>query len=512
MEEKETKQKNINFKQKTKENKKIKDKNENIMEEYTKEIKEETKKNIIQKQPDNKAKDTLEKDVETYDNNVKSKKKNIKIVNTYENLKKKAKKLNNKISAKININKIISKIDEKLEINKLKFNTLEMILLIIVAFVFGILISESFIYANLKQDKKETEQNITDIENIYNTIINEYYEDLDKNNLKEAAINGMLGYLKDGYTVYFDDKETEQFNELVDGQYYGLGIEMTLVDNEYPYVSKVFENTPAFDADIKVNDKIIKVEGKDVKGQTLNDISSLIKGNDNKTVKIVIERDNETIEKTLTTKKIDIQSVTSSILSKDSKKIGYIKISIFALNTGEQFIKELASLEKNNIDGLIIDVRNNVGGHLTTVKQILNVFFTPKEPLYKIDRKGKIETTYGTLKEEDVKQYQNNIVVLVNGNSASGSEILASAFKEVKKSQIIGTTTFGKGTVQKVIELKDGGTLKITSETWLTAMGNTINKVGITPTMEVKQGEEYFNNSTFENDIQLQQALDNVVK
>ena len=189
MEEKETKQKNINFKQKTKENKKIKDKNENIMEEYTKEIKEETKQNIIQKQPDNKAKDTLEKDVETYDNNVKSKKKNIKIVNTYENLKKKAKKLNNKISAKININKIISKIDEKLEINKLKFNTLEMILLIIVAFVFGILISESFIYANLKQDKKETEQNITDIENIYNTIINEYYEDLDKSNLKEAAIN-----------------------------------------------------------------------------------------------------------------------------------------------------------------------------------------------------------------------------------------------------------------------------------------------------------------------------------
>ena len=113
---------------------------------------------------------------------------------------------------------------------------------------------------------------------------------------------------------------------------------------------------------------------------------------------------------------------------------------------------------------------------------------------------------------KELKQYQNNIVVLVNGNSASGSEILASAFKEVKKSQIIGTTTFGKGTVQKLIELKEGGTLKITSETWLTAMGNTINKVGVTPTMEVKQGEEYFNNSTFENDIQLQQALDTVVK
>ena len=204
------------------------------------------------------------------------------------------------------------------------------------------------------------------------------------------------------------------------------------------------------------------------------------------------------------TRKIDIPSVESKIIENNDKKIGYISISIFALNTDEQFKTKLLQLEESSIDSLIIDVRNNVGGHLSTVTNILNLFFTKDEILYQIDRKGKIEKTYGT--STDDRNYK--VIVLTNSNSASGSEILASAFKEVKNSDIIGTKTFGKGTVQKLIELENGSMLKITSETWLTSNGNTINKVGVEPTVEIELSDDYKIKPIEENDNQLKKAIE----
>lgn len=411
-----------------------------------------------------------------------------------------------KIKKKINnfFNTIEELINKSLKLDEQKFNLLELLLMVAVSFVFGIFISEAFIYSDVKISKQETNEIISEIEKIYNTIIDEYYEDVDNSKLKESAINGMLNYLNDGYTTYFDETSSESFNEQIDGEYYGVGLEMTLGEDEYPYISKIFDNTPSSDASLELNDKIIKISNDDIKGKSLNDISALIKGENNKEINITILRNNEVIEKTMVTRKIDIPSISSDIISINNKKIGYIDISIFALNTDEQFKESLLNLENSGIDSLIIDVRDNVGGHLSTVSNILNLFFNKSEVLYQIDRKGVIEKTFGT--STDNRNY--DVVVLTNYNSASGSEILASAFKEAKNSAIVGTTTYGKGTVQKLIELESGGMLKITSETWLTSEGNSINKVGVTPTDEVILSDEYKKYPTRENDNQLQKAIE----
>jgi len=415
---------------------------------------------------------------------------------------------NKKNSKKNHLKKIESLIEQRLKLSEEKFNLLELILLIIISFVFGIFISEAFIYNDIKVEKFESNEVLSEIEKVYNTILDEYYQDLNQEELKKAAVNGMLNYLKDGYSTYIDEESSEEFNEQVDGEYYGIGLEMTLGEDGYPYISKIFDNTPAYEAELNLNDKIIKVENQDIKGKNLNEVSSMIKGTENRSVNITVLREDAELEKQLVTKKIDIPSVSSRIIEKDNKKIGYIDISIFALNTDEQFKKSLLNLEDSGIDSLIIDVRDNVGGHLSTVTNILNLFFNKDDVLYQIDRKGVIEKTYGV--ESSDRKYE--VVVLINYNSASGSEILASAFKEVKNSDLVGTTTFGKGTVQKLIELDTGGMIKITSETWLTSKGNTINKVGISPTIEIELNSEYRKNPTDENDNQLQKALEILAK
>lgn len=413
--------------------------------------------------------------------------------------KKQTKK--NKINC---FNKLSLLINNRLKLDDQKFNLLELLLLVAISFVFGILISETFIFNDVKTEKVITNKDLSEIESVYNTILNEYYEDLDKNELKDYAIKGMISYLNDGYSVYFDEKSSEEFNEQVDGEYFGIGLEMYLGKDGYPYISRIFDSTPASDAELMINDKIIKVDNNDIKGFKLTDISSLIKGTDNKKVTITILRGEEQLEKELITRKIDIPSVSSRVIEKNGKKIGYIYISIFALNTDEQFKKSLSLLEKENIDSLIIDVRNNVGGHLSTVTNILNLFFNKDEVLYQIDRKGVVQKKYGT----SVENRNYEVAVLANYNSASGSEILASAFKEVKNSEVIGTKTFGKGTVQKMIELQNGNMLKITAETWLTSNGNAINKVGVKPTIEIDLSDEYKVNPTDENDNQLNKAIE----
>lgn len=420
-----------------------------------------------------------------------------------KNISKKIKKVLQKL--KSNFMKLIKQIKKNLKIEEQTFNVLELTLLVIIAFIFGILISESFIYREVKVETKETKENISELEKTYNSIINEYYEDIDKEGLTNAAIKGMMNYLKDGYSVYFDENSSESFLEQTDGEYYGIGLEMTLGE-DYPYVSQIFDDTPAKEAGIELQDVIIKVDGKDVKGKSLNEISSLIKGesNNGKESVVTVLRGEEELDKKLTTKKISLPSVSSKVFTKNNKKIGYIYISIFALNTDEQFKKSLNELEKQKIESLIIDVRDNSGGHLSTVTNILNLFFNKDEILYQIDRKGTINKTYGSGNSE--RKYK--VAVLANDASASGSEILASAFKETKKSELIGTKTFGKGSVQKLLDLNTGGMIKITSEKWLTPNGNTIHEVGVSPTIEVKLSDEYKENPTEENDNQLQKALE----
>lgn len=407
-----------------------------------------------------------------------------------------------KHNMKEKINKINKNINKKLKLDEQKFSLLELILLICVTFVFGIFISEAFIYNKGDNSTSLIIYN-NEVQKVYNDIVNNYYKNVNEKELKEAAIEGMMEYLGDNYSAYYDEKETDSFNERLEGTYFGIGFEVTYGTDNVPTITSVFDDTPASQAKLQSGDCLIKVNGDDVRKNTLEELVSKIKGIKNKKINLVIERDGKQIDKVLTTQEINIPSVYPYIFTVDEKKIGYLSISLFALNTDKQFLQQLKILEEQKIDSLIIDVRSNLGGHLISVTNILNEFFDENDVLYQIEKKGIIEKTYGKAKNN--KNYP--VVVLIDSASASASEILASAFKEINNSQIIGTTTYGKGTVQQTTELSTGGMIKITTETWLTSLGHQINKIGVTPTIEVKLSEDYIKNPTDANDNQLQEAI-----
>lgn len=411
-----------------------------------------------------------------------------------EYMKKTKKKLKTKLKAYC----------KNLNLTQKKFNSLELCLIIIMALSTGLLFGEIFFSSN----KTITfSKGIQEIQKVYNTLLNNYYGEIDEEKLQESAINGMMSLLGDKYSNYLDTETAQEFNEELDGSFIGLGIEVTNDEDGTPLIISILENTPAEKSGLKAGDKILKVNDEDVSKTNITDLVKKIKGTTKK-IDLVIKRDDKEQTITITTGKVEIQSVTKQIFEKENKKIGYIGISIFALNTDEQFKKALTQLEQEGIDSLIIDVRNNSGGHLDTVVNIASNFINKDNPICQI--KSKDKTTIIKSTEKTDRKY--NVVVLVNKITASASELLAGALNEMYNSEIIGETTYGKGTVQKTMNLSNGSMIKYTAETWLTAKGNSIDAVGITPTIEVTLSEEYYNNPSTETDNQLQKALEVLTK
>jgi len=395
--------------------------------------------------------------------------------------------------------KILEKTDNPIKkIGKEQYNLLEVILIMIITVVFGVFIGSTINH----QKPTQLTAKISELEKVYNNILENYYADLNEDELLEAAVKGMMNYLGDGYSVYMDNEEANEFEEQLDGTYYGMGAELTY-DGQKTYVSKVFEDSPAQKSGLRVNDTIIAVNGENVEGKLPADISDKIKGNDNMTVEIKVLRENVEYALNLQTAKVDIPSVTTKIFEKNNQKIGYIYATIFAANTQQQFKKALNDMNNEKIDALIIDVRDNLGGHLSTVTDMLEMLLPKNTPLYQIKTKDKIEKTVDSTQEH----CQYPIAVLINGVSASASEILASALKEEANAILVGEKTYGKGTVQRTMELSTGGLVKYTIQTWLTAQGNEINKVGVSPTIEVKLNDDYYETRTDEKDNQLQEAI-----
>ena len=337
---------------------------------------------------------------------------------------------------------------------------------------------------------------------------NKYYGEVDKKELTSAAIKGMMNYLSDDYSMYFTEDEKNDFNERLNGVYTGLGVEITNDASNNAMIVTVFDNSSAKDANLKPGDIIAKINGEDVLGLGKEEVVKKIKGKNNYSFNMSVLRDNNLIDVKVVTKSITLSSVTSSVIEKDNEKIGYIYISIFALNTYDQFKKQLEELEKMKITSLIIDVRSNTGGHLTSVTSILDLFLNKTDVLYQIKSKDKIKKVYGT--ETSTRKYP--IVVLTNELSASASEILASALKEAYGAKTVGIKTFGKGTMQNMLDLENGGMIKVTTEEWLTSKGNKINKEGVPVDYEVKLDEKYASNPSKETDNQLQKAIEVLTK
>lgn len=341
----------------------------------------------------------------------------------------------------------------------------------------------------------------------YDAIVNNYYKEVDKDKLVESAINGMVSSIGDEYTSYSDKDVTDNFNETVNGKYMGIGALIMKSENDL-VIYKVFEDSPSYRAGLKDGDIILKLDDKDTKDMSVNDIASIVKNDTNKEVKLLVKRGEENLDITIVKDMVELPVVSGKVINHNDKKIGYISLSIFSSVASEQFNKELVKLEKEGISGLVIDVRGNSGGYLTTVTDIASYFLKKGDIIYKLEVNDKV-----TVRKDKTKESRDYpVAVLIDKNSASASEILASSIKESYNGYVVGTNSYGKGTVQQTLVLSDGSMIKYTIEKWLTPLGNWINEEGVIPTNYVELSSEYLNNPVFENDNQLNKALELVSK
>lgn len=343
--------------------------------------------------------------------------------------------------------------------------------------------------------------------NVYDKVVKNYYMDIDKDKMVDDAINGMLSSIGDVYTNYSDLDSIISFDENVVGTYEGIGAVVYYSDSKI-VVNKVYNNMPAAKAGLKEGDIITKVDGVSYTDKNQENLADYVKSSNNSSVVLTIIRDG--VEKDITIKrsKIEVPVVNSNIFNINNKKIGYISISVFTSVANKQFKASLKELEKKNIDGLIIDVRDNGGGYLSSVTDICSLFLEKGKVIYQLDDGKKITS----VKDKTKTKRTYPVAVLTNELSGSASEILASTIKESYKGFIVGTNTYGKGTVQQVSKLSDGTMIKYTIEKWLTPDGNWINDVGVSPTDYVEQSEAYYTNPLSENDAQLNKALELVSK
>lgn len=338
---------------------------------------------------------------------------------------------------------------------------------------------------------------------VYDTLTENYYGDVSVDELVESAISGMVSSVGDVYTSYADSEYTESFNELINGKYEGIGCTIQQTEEEIKVIS-IYDGGPADKAGLKVNDIIKSVDEYDANEMGATALSEYIKNEATNDINIVVYRDGKEISFNLIRDEVEIPVVESKIINDNDAKIGYLKISIFSSVSFNQFEKQLEELEKENIDSLIIDVRDNSGGYLSSVTDIVSYLLPKGDVIYKIQKNDNIES----VKDKTTTKRKYPIAVLVNGNSASASEILAGAIKDSYGGFVVGNTTYGKGTVQQVKKLSDGSMIKYTVENWLTPNGTWIDGEGIVPTHLVDLDQEYYENPIDENDKQLKKAIE----
>lgn len=381
---------------------------------------------------------------------------------------------------------------------KKNFNYKEVIFLVILTCVVSLWMGNA-IKLNKIEPKTESDDYLKEFEENYQYILDNYYDEVNKEAIIKGAISGMVNALGDDYSVAINDESSNNFNTRLTGSYSGIGIEIVNDNNYNIIISDVFEDTPAAKAGLKVMDVILSIDDVDFSNKKTSELTDYIKESNKEKYIIKVKRGTEELSFEIERQLIQIKSIYSEL--KD--KIGYIYISVFASNTADQFKAAVESLEKQGMDSLIIDVRYNTGGHLTSAVEILSYLLSSDKVIYQIESKG-ITTKYYS-KGSETKTYP--IVVLQNKNSASASELLSAALKEEYGATIIGEVSYGKGTVQELVTLTDGTQYKFTTKKWLTPKGNWINGVGVSVDIEETLSKEYENNPTEENDNQLQRAV-----
>lgn len=389
---------------------------------------------------------------------------------------------------------------------KIKLNFIQLAIIVFVPTIILSIVSGSLVYMRLNNTGRVTTTNnkhVNEFISTYNKLLDEYYEELDESKLIDAAINGMMQYTGDDYTIHMNEDATDVLNEKLEGTYQGIGISIMLNDNHEIYIAEVFDESPAKLAGIKVGDILVSVNGENVEGKSTDEASKLIKEGVETKFVIGVKRNGESLSFEVDKKTLIVPAISSSIKEVMGKKIGYIYIETFSSTVDTQVEKTLISMEEEGINSLIIDVRNNTGGYLTSCTNIIELFLEKDKLMYTI--KGKDSSQEYKDTTEAKRDYP--VVVLINGASASASEILASSLKYSYNAIIVGTKSFGKGKVQTTGKLEDGTMIKYTSARWFMPNGECIDEIGITPDIVVELSEDYKNKQVEENDNQLNEAI-----
>lgn len=391
----------------------------------------------------------------------------------------------------------------KKENNNKKFSTVEMVFLVVTTCLISLYFGTKITYKEVKQSGF-----ISEIEKVYDEITTNYYTDINEDDLLSGAINGMTSAL-DKYSTVIDSSSNENFYLTLEGSYSGVGIEISTDNDNNIIIVGILSNSPAEKAGLEAGDIIKKIDNIDLADKDYKYVSSYIRENSDKTeYELEVLRNGEVLKYTLKKETVIIKSVASKIIEKENKKIGYIYISIFSNTTVSQFKENLDDLKKQGIDSLIIDVRENSGGHLTTAVGILSELISSEKVIYQIEKDNKKSKFYSLGK----KDFEYPIVVIQNSNSASAAEMLSISLRENLNAIVVGETSYGKGTVQELNYLSNGDSYKYTTKKWLSPNGNWIEETGVVPDVEVELNEEYMNNPTDETDNQLQTAINELLK
>lgn len=346
-------------------------------------------------------------------------------------------------------------------------------------------LTKNLTYQDLNQDSA-----LKEFLAVYANLIDQYYENVDKTAMLESAIGAMFNYLGEDYSTYMSKEESDALAEKLEGEYQGIGIEVSKQDNT---IVNFIEGGTAKDAGLQVGDKITHVNGEEISSSS--QITELIKNTKaGEKIKITVLRGEEHLNYEIENKKIFYPNVSSEMLE---DHIGYIGISTFSNTLKEQVSLALEKLEPNDLHALIIDLRNNTGGYLSAAKDVASMFLEKGKVIYSLQEKDETKT----YKDETDEKRNYKIVLLFNDGSASAAEVLIAALKESYGATTVGTLSYGKGKVQQTHTLEDGSMVKYTSAKWLTPNGDCIDEIGITPEYEIE-------NMTAGIDDQLNKALE----
>ena len=356
--------------------------------------------------------------------------------------------------------------------------------------------------SNSANDETTIYEKIDIFSDVLDKINKEYVDEINQNEVMDAAINGVLQSL-DPYSAYMSPESFDSMRTETSGEFGGLGIEVSMEAGVVKVISPLDES-PAYEAGVKAGDYIVKINEHQVQGKTLSEAVDLMRGPVGSDIEITVRRigERKALVFNITRKIIKIQSVKSK---KIDKNIGYVRLTAFNENSSSQVRKKIKEFDKDkNIKGYILDLRNNPGGLLSQAIKISDFFLS----------NGEIVSTKSRKENENRKWFANEgdilngktLVVLINNGSASASEILAGALKDHKRAILIGETTYGKGSVQSIIPLKNKGAIRLTISKYYLPSGVSISEVGVDPDIEVSEGSDEFRIDT-ESDNQLDFAV-----